>query len=81
MDTWTSPLDRARYDDRPELTPQERDDLAALAARRLFRQATEREHMVERLYTPVKEALVYCRASAHQLTITWGAFIEHILPI
>ena len=81
MSTWTCPLDRARYDSRPALTCQERDDLVALAARRLFRHATERERKVARLYTPVKEALVYCRASAHQLTITWGAFIEHMLAL
>ncbi|MCZ6825389.1 MAG: site-specific integrase [Gemmatimonadetes bacterium] len=80
MSTWTSSLDRARYDSRPHLTPQECDDLAALSQERFFHRATERERRAWRLYAPLKEALVYC-GGARYMPILWGAFIEHMLRL
>ena len=80
MSTWTPPLDRARYDRRPRLTPQERADLARLAEERFFHRATERERRAWRLYVPLKEAVVHCGAEAY-LPILWGAFVEHMLAL
>ena len=80
MSAWTPPLDRARYDRRPHLTSQERDDLVRLSAERFFHRATEREQRAWRLYVPLKEAVVHCGAEAY-MPILWGAFVEHMLAL
>src|SRR5690606_13435716 len=83
-DTKTSEglLDVSRFDRSPLLGEEEAHALDALSSVRFFRHVTQQQRTPEgqalaRLYEPIRAVLEYV-GLAHQITIAWGAFLDHM---